>query len=77
VDFNTKDGRRFSVVHGYLLPALKRRNLTLLTSTRVEALALKGTRCTGVRLQIGSEHHDVVAAQETILCAEWLSRPAC
>jgi choline dehydrogenase len=34
VDFNTKDGRRFSVVHGYLLPALDRGNLTLLTGTR-------------------------------------------
>jgi len=75
VDFNTKDGRRFSVVHGYLLPALKRRNLTLLTSARVEALAFKGTRCTGVRLQIGSEQHDFVAEQETILCAGVVESP--
>jgi hypothetical protein len=35
MDFNAKDGQRFSVVDGYLLPALERRNLTLLTGTRV------------------------------------------
>jgi choline dehydrogenase len=34
VDFNTKNGQRFSVVHGYLLPALQRRNLTVLTARR-------------------------------------------
>src|SRR5262245_5248707 len=39
IDFNTKDGRRFSVVHGYLLPALERENLTLLTGARVESLS--------------------------------------
>src|SRR5262245_31760984 len=35
MDFNTKDGQRFSVVHGYLLPALHRQNLTVLTGARV------------------------------------------
>src|SRR5215471_3770815 len=61
VDFNTKDGQRFSVVHGYLLPALQRRNLTVLTGARVDALSFKGTRCTGVRLRIGGEPHDIRA----------------
>jgi choline dehydrogenase-like flavoprotein len=75
VDFNTKDGRRFSVVHGYPLPALQRRNLTLLTGVRVGALSFKGTRCTGVRLQIGAERHDIMAEQETILCAGVVESP--
>ena len=75
VDFNTKDGRRFSVVHGYLLPALERRNLTLLTGTRVDALSFQGTRCTGVRLRIGAEHHEVTAEQETVLCAGVVESP--
>src|SRR5262245_58224871 len=66
MDFSTKDGRRFSVVHGYLLPALERQNLTLLTATRVDALSFKGTRCTGVRLRIGAERHEVVAERETV-----------
>ena len=50
MDFNTKDGQRFSVVHGYLLQALERRNLTLLTSMRVEGITFEGNSCTGVRL---------------------------
>jgi choline dehydrogenase len=75
VDFNTKDGERFSVVHGYLLPALDRRNLTLLTDTRVAALTFKGSRCTGVRLQIDAEHHEITAEQETILCAGVVESP--
>jgi choline dehydrogenase-like flavoprotein len=51
MDFNVKNGRRFSVVHGYLLPALERQNLTLLTGTRVDALSFQGSRCIGVRFR--------------------------
>jgi choline dehydrogenase len=75
MDFNTKDGRRFSVVHGYLLPALERRNLTLLTGTRVAGLCFEGYRCTGVRLQMDAALTDVVAEQETILCAGVIESP--
>jgi choline dehydrogenase-like flavoprotein len=75
VDFTTKDGRRFSVVHGYLLPALARPNLRLLTGTRVDALSFKGTRCTGVRVRIGAAHHEVMAEQETVLCAGVVESP--
>lgn len=75
MDFNTKDGRRFSVVHGYLLPALERPNLTLLTGARVHALSFEGSRCTGVRLQLAAEQHEVKAGQETILCAGVVESP--
>jgi choline dehydrogenase len=75
VDFNTKDGRRFSVVHGYLLQALARENLTLLTGARVEALSFKGHRCTGVRLQHGAERQAILAEQETALCAGVVESP--
>jgi len=75
IDFNTKNGRRFSVVHGYLLPALERENLTLLTGARVEGLSFDGSRCTGVRLQHGAERHAITAEQETILCAGVVESP--
>ena len=75
LDCNTKDGRRFSVVHGYLLPALERPNLTLLTGARAEILSFEGSRCTGLRLRIGAEHHDVIAEQETILCTGAVESP--
>src|SRR5215813_8252466 len=75
IDFNTKDGQRFSVVHGYLLPALERPNLTVLTGTRVDALAFQGTRCTGVRVRMEGEQHAVRAEQETVLCAGVVESP--
>lgn len=75
VDFNTKDGQRFSVVHGYLLPALQRQNLTVFTSAHVDALSFSGSRCTGVRLRIGGDQHDVMADQETVLCAGVIESP--
>ena len=75
VDFNTKDGRRVSVAHGYLLPALARPNLTLLTGTRVDALSYTGARCTGVRVRMGGAQHEVWAEQETVLCAGVVESP--
>jgi choline dehydrogenase len=75
MEFNTKDGRRFSVVHGYLLPALERPNLTVLTGTRVQALSFEGDRCTGIRLQVGAAHHEVIAERETVLCAGVVESP--
>jgi choline dehydrogenase len=75
MDFNTKDGERFSVVHGYLFPALERQNLTLLTGARVDALTFRQSRCTGVQLRIGAEHRQVVAERETILCAGVVESP--
>jgi choline dehydrogenase len=75
MDFNTRNGRRFSVVQGYLLPALERENLTLLTGARVEALSFTGDRCTGVRLQHGAERHAIMAEQETVLCAGVVESP--
>ena len=75
MDFNIKDGRRFSVVHGYLLPALERQNLTLLTGTRVDALSFQGSRCTGVRFRIGAEQFEVDADKETALCAGAIESP--
>jgi choline dehydrogenase len=75
MDFNTKDGQRFSVVHGYLLQALGRPNLTVLTGTRVQALSFDGNRCTGVRLQVGAAHHEIIAERETVLCAGVVESP--
>lgn len=75
MDLNIKDGRRFSVVHGFLLPALERENFTLLTQARVEALSFKGERCTGVRLQLGADRHEITAERETVLCAGVVESP--
>lgn len=44
-----RDGRRWSVVDGYLKPARKRPNLTIRTGARVTGLLLEDKRCVGVR----------------------------
>src|SRR4029077_10484401 len=41
----------------------------------VDALSFEGTRCTGVRLRIGAEHHAVIAERETVLCAGAVESP--
>src|SRR5262245_42213892 len=75
VDFNTKDGHRFSVVHGYLLSALERENLALVTGARVQSLSFRGHRCTGVRFEHGSERHEIMAEEQTVLCVGVVESP--
>jgi choline dehydrogenase len=75
MDLNIKDGRRFSVAHGYLLPSLDRPNLTLLTNARAERLLFKGTRCSGVQLRIDGMRHEIAAEQETLVCAGAVDSP--
>ena len=78
MDFNTKDGRRFSVVHGYLLPALERQNLTLLTGTRVEALSFQGrslhrSSAAGLAQSVMRSRPN----RKRCCAREWSSFPAC
>jgi choline dehydrogenase len=75
MDFNTKDRQRFSVVHGYLLPALERKNLTLLTRARVDALTFSPSRCPGIPLRIGAKRRQVIAERETVVCAGAVESP--
>lgn len=75
MDLSVREGKRFSVVHGYLLPALKQDNLTLLTDARAEKLIFEGMRCVGVRLRIEGELRDVRATRETIVCAGAIDSP--
>jgi choline dehydrogenase len=47
---NIRDGRRHSVVDGYLSAARNRPNLTVLTGTRVSRILLDGDRAVGVEI---------------------------
>jgi choline dehydrogenase len=49
-----KGGRRWSAADAYLRPALKRPNLTVITSAQVLGLELEGDRVTGVRYATAS-----------------------
>jgi choline dehydrogenase len=75
MDLSIKDDKRFSVVHGYLLPALTRENLTLVTSAIVEKLLFEGERCIGVRLRMNGESRDIRAERETIVSAGAIESP--
>jgi choline dehydrogenase len=65
-DFSVEDGQRFSVVRAFLLPAIGRQNLSVLVNASVDSLTFDGTRCVGVRADVGGNlleirsHHDVV-----------------
>ncbi|HWA80293.1 MAG TPA: GMC family oxidoreductase N-terminal domain-containing protein [Acetobacteraceae bacterium] len=74
-DLNIKDGRRFSVVHAYLLPVLGRSNLTLLTKGVVESLIFEGTRCIGVRCRSAGALREIRSDHDVILCAGSIETP--
>jgi 4-pyridoxate dehydrogenase len=62
-------GRRDSAAVAYLRPALKRRNLTLLTGAQVTQVALRGTRAIGVQFVRRGRTYRANADREVILCA--------
>jgi choline dehydrogenase len=75
MDLNMKDGRRFSVVHAYLDPALSRRNLTVLPHTLVESLTFEGTRCVGARCQIAGQRCELRSEHDVVLSAGTIDSP--
>ena len=64
-----KDGRRWSVVEGYLNPARSRRNLTVLTGAHVLKIVAGQGRVTGVTYRRGGAVHTVNANREVIMAA--------
>jgi len=68
VPLNIVDGVRTSAGAGYLMPALQRRNLTLLTQTRAMRLRLSGNRAAGVDA-VGPGGPLTVTADRIVLCA--------
>ncbi|HET9437378.1 MAG TPA: GMC family oxidoreductase N-terminal domain-containing protein [Gaiellaceae bacterium] len=70
VPVSQRRGRRFSVLDGYLVPALRRPNLTLLTGAQVDRIRLERRRAVGV--VVGGEEYD---ASEVVLCAGAVGSP--
>lgn len=69
------DMRRISAAHGYLLPALSRDNLTLLTSATVTKLDIGGGQCRGVVASLAGVERRFGAAKEVIVCGGGLQSP--
>ncbi|GBG40776.1 mycofactocin dehydrogenase MftG [Mycobacterium montefiorense] len=68
VPLNIVDGVRIGSGAGYLLPALSRSNLTLLSQTRAVGLRFDGTAAVGVDA-VGSGGPTTLTADRIVLCA--------
>lgn len=65
-------GRRWSSADAYLRPALRRRNLTVLTNVSVTRVLVEGGRAVGVEY---GDAHRVAVRKEIILCAGAIGSP--
>lgn len=74
-DMNVQDGRRFSVAQAYLMPVLGRKNLTVLTNTRVESLVFEGARCVGIRCRVDGQRREIRSDQDVVLSAGCIESP--
>lgn len=75
MDRTTGKGIRHSTSVGYLKPALRRRNLTVLTHARVERLLLTGKSVDGVEFSHKGNRETVTAYRETILAGGPINSP--
>ena len=67
-------GRRMSVAHCYIKPAMKRPNLNVVTDAHTTRLLLEGKRCVGVEYEKGGALQQA-RVRETILSAGAIASP--
>ncbi|MFI6224624.1 GMC family oxidoreductase [Nocardia salmonicida] len=70
-----RDGRRWSTADGYLHPAMKRPNLTVLAESLATRVLFEGTKATGVEYRNGEQTLTVNANREVILCGGAVNSP--
>lgn len=70
-----KGGRRWSSADAFLRPAMKRRNLTVISGALVEKVLTAGSRATGVAFRWNGQPRTAVAAREVILSAGAVNSP--
>jgi choline dehydrogenase len=68
-------GRRFSVVDGYLRPALRRPNLSVVTGARATRLILERGRARGVAYRFDGQEEEAHAEREVVLAAGAIDTP--
>lgn len=72
---NHDGGRRSSVLGGYLAPARRRPNLTVLTGAHVDRLRFDGTRCTGVTYRHRGQQRQADCGREVVVSAGTVQSP--
>ena len=70
-----KNGRRWSAADAFLRPALRRRNLTVMTNAEVDRLVLGNRIVTGVRVRSKEGLKTIGVNKEVILCAGAIGSP--
>jgi choline dehydrogenase len=68
-------GARWSAADAYLRPALRRRNLRLLTEATATRVIVEGSRAVGVEFQKNGRRQFVQARREVVLCAGAVNSP--
>jgi choline dehydrogenase len=71
----TRRGRRHSAADAFLRPALRRRNLRLVTAAEVLGATLDGLRATGVRYRRHGQLHEARCRAEVVLSAGAVKSP--
>ncbi|APG48932.1 GMC family oxidoreductase [Phaeobacter porticola] len=72
---NTSGGRRMHSARAFLSPALKRRNVTLMTGALVERILFEGRRASSVQVRRGGQSSLLHAGREIILSAGAVASP--
>jgi len=70
-----RDGARCSTATGYLEPARRRPNLTIITGALVNRVVIEGGRATGVVYVSGGKAYCHNAAREVLLCGGAINSP--
>jgi choline dehydrogenase-like flavoprotein len=72
---NAFDGRRLNAAVRYLIPVVRRRNLTVQDRTFVTGITFAKGRATGVKYQRDGADDEAVLADEIVLCAGGINSP--
>ena len=75
LDMTVRDGVRSSTANAYLRPAMKRRNLNVVTHALATKIAFEGRRAIGVHYRRHGGEHSVRARREVILSGGPINSP--
>jgi choline dehydrogenase len=75
LQYSTRRGLRSSTAVAYLKPAIKRRNLTVITNATATRVVMEGKRAAGVEIAYGGRAQTVKARREVVLSAGPLKSP--
>ena len=71
-----KDGKRCSAAKAYLVPALDRPNLTVITEANVNKILIDNNKASGVEyIDAEGESHIISASKEVLLCSGAFGSP--